>query len=122
MGFYQLMLSSVLLNVTANIMLKKGLNLMGGISGEKAKILPDLVKAVTSPLIFLGMIIYGISFFISLRVVSQSDLSRVYPMFATLVFLFTLIGSYFILKENISILRITGMIIMLLGIFVVAKS
>lgn len=122
MGFYKLMLTSALLNVTANILLKKGLNLIGGISGDKAKILSDSIKAVSSPLIFLGLVIYGLSFFISLRVLSQKDLSLVYPLFATLVFLFTTIGSFFILKENISIPRIIGMIVMLVGIFIVAKS
>ncbi len=122
MGFYKLMLSSVLLNVTANILLKKGLTLIGGISGEKTKILSDSIKAINNPLILLGLFIYGLSFFISLRVLSLKDLTLVYPLFATLIFLFTTIASFLILKEHISFLRIIGMVIMLLGIFIVVKS
>lgn len=122
MGFYKLLLASSLLNVTANILLKNGLNNMGGISGEKTKIIPDLLKAALNPPILLGMMVYGISFFISLRVLSQRDLSIVYPLFASTIFLLTTIGSFLILKEHISIIRIFGMIIMLLGIFIVTKS
>ena len=122
MGFYRLLITGSLLNVMANILLKKGLNNMGGISGEKAKILPDLFKAAINPPILLGMVIYGVSFFVSLRVLSQKDLSIVYPLFASSIFLFTTLGSFFILKESISILRVIGMVVMLVGIFIVAKS
>lgn len=121
MGFFQLLLTSVFINVTANILLKKGVIQAGGISGHKEHLIAEILKVATSPLVVLGLVLYGTSFMIWLRILSFNDLSRAYPIFATIVFLLTTLGSMFFLKENISIIRIFGMIIMLVGIYLVAR-
>jgi len=122
MNFIQLLLTSVFLNVTGNILLKKGVTSFGGISGAKANLIGDFSKAVVSPFIIGGIILYGISFFIWLRVLSFNDLSRAYPIFISFVFLFTTAGSALILKESITIMRLLGAAIIILGIYIVAKS
>lgn len=122
MGFIQLLLVSVLFNVTANILLKKGVTTIGGISGEKARLIQELSRAAFSPFIIVGLALYGLSFLIWLRVLSFNDLSRSYPIFATIVFMLTTIGSSIFLKETITFSRIVGIAIMLVGIFIVARS
>jgi len=122
MGFFQLLLVSVTFNVTANILLKKGVLAFGGISGQKANLIPELLKAIATPYLWIGLTLYGMSFLIWLRVLTFNDLSRAYPIFATIVFLTTTVGSMIFLKENISILRVIGMVIMLAGIYIVARS
>lgn len=122
MGFYHLLVISVTFNVTANILLKKGVVAFGGLSGEKAKILLELSRAVLNPFVIIGLSLYGLSFLIWLRVLTFNELSKSYPIFATCVFLLTTLGSMKFLSEDISITRILGMIIMLIGIFVVARS
>src|SRR3990172_11188427 len=112
MGFLRLLIVSVTLNVTANILLKKGVMSFGGISASKAELLTSLTKAAFSPFIIGGLVLYGLSFVIWLRVLSFNDLSRAYPIFASIVFLLTTLGSVIFLKENVSLLRIAGMIIM----------
>src|SRR3989344_8913188 len=119
MSFVQLLLTSVLLNVTGNILLKKGVTAMGGVSGEKAKLFAELTKAALSPQILIGLALYGCSFVIWLRVLTFNDLSRSYPIFASIVFLLTTVGSVLFLKESVSPLRILGTIIILSGIFIV---
>lgn len=122
MGFYKLLFISVLFNVTANILLKKGVISFGGISGQKTKIFLELSKAAANPLIIVGLALYGLSFVIWLRVLTFNDLSKSYPIFATCVFLLTTLGSLKFLGEQISLMRIAGIAIMLLGIFVVSRS
>ena len=122
MNFFVLLVTSVALNVSANVFLKKGVTAFGGISGKGNSIAADLLKAATSPYIILGQAFYGLSFLLWLRVLSFNDLSKAYPIFASFVFLFTTIASFFILKENISALRIVGILVILFGIIVVAKS
>ncbi len=122
MGFYQLLVISVTLNVTANILLKKGVISFGGVSGEKAKVLLELSKAALNPLILIGLVLYGLSFMIWLRVLTFNDLSKSYPIFATCVFLLTTIGSVSFLNEQITLLRIAGIAVMLIGIFIVSRS
>jgi len=120
-SFFKLLLTSVLFNVTANILLKTGVKSFGGISGQKAKLVEELTKAAFSPFIISGLVLYGLSFVIWLRVLSFNDLSRAYPIFATVVFLLTTLGSAIFLKENVSSARIVGIIIMLVGIYIVAR-
>lgn len=122
MSFFQLLITSVFLNVTGNFLLKKGVLVIGGISGEKAKLIQELSSAAMSPFIIGGLFLYGFSFIIWLRVLTIADLSRAYPIFATIVFLLTTIGSAVFLKENISLLRVIGIIIMICGIFIAARS
>ena len=102
MSFFQLLLTSVVFNVTANILLKTGVTRAGGISGHKEKLISDLTNVIFNPLIIIGLGLYGLSFLIWLRVLTFNDLSRSYPIFAAIVFLFTTIGSIIFLKENIT--------------------
>ena len=122
MSFIQLLITSVIFNVTANILLKTGVTKIGGISGQKTLLSTELAKAALSPFIIFGLMLYGLSFIIWLRVLSFNDLSRAYPIFASLVFLLTTIGAVRFLGENITITRIVGIVVILLGIYIVAKS
>jgi multidrug transporter EmrE-like cation transporter len=122
MSYVQLLITSVILNVTGNFLLKNGVLSIGGISGEKAKLIAELTKAGLSPFIISGLALYGLSFLIWLRVLTISDLSRSYPIFATMVFLLTTVISIILFKENVSFLRVAGIIIMLTGIFIVARN
>lgn len=122
MSFFQLLITSVIFNVTANILLKKGVTSFGGISGAKTNLIPDLIRAATTPYIWIGLSLYGLSFLIWLRVLSFNDLSRAYPIFATIVFLLTTVGSIRFLNEGVSPTRIIGIVIMLVGIYIVARS
>jgi len=121
-NFYALLLTSVTFNVTANILLKKGVLSFGGLSGNLTKLFLELSKAAINPFILIGLGLYGLSFLIWLRVLTFNDLSRAYPIFATIVFMFTTIGSIKFLNEDISLLRVIGIAVMLLGIFIVARS
>ena len=122
MEFYKLLLASVLINVTGNVLLKKGVVSFGGVSGEKSKLILEISKAAVNPLVLSGLFLYSISFLIWLRVLTFNDLSKSYPIFASFVFLLTTIGSARFLNESITSMRVVGMIIMLFGIFIVARS
>ena len=120
-NFYTLLLISVIFNVTANILLKTVVTKTGGISADTTQLLSNLLKVAFNPYLILGLTLYGFSFLIWLRVLTFNDLSRSYPIFATIVFLLTTIGSAIFLNENVSLLRVLGICIMLFGIFLVAR-
>lgn len=121
-NFYALLLISVTFNVTANILLKTAVVKTGGVSAEATQILTNIAKVAFSPYLIIGLTLYGLSFLIWLRVLTFNDLSRSYPIFATIVFLFTTIGSIKFLNEDVSLMRIAGIAIMLVGIFIVART
>ena len=113
---------SVFSNVTANILLKKGVIDFGGISGEKTKFVAEISRAVFNPFILAGLFLYGFSFLVWLRVLTFNDLSKSYPIFASIVFLLTTAASARFLNESVSLTRMIGIAIMLIGIFIVARS
>lgn len=122
MSFLQLLIISVTCNVTANILLKTGVTKLGGITLAKTDLIAEFLKVIFSPFIIGGLILYGISFILWLRVLSFNDLSRAYPIFVTFVFLLTTLGSARLLGESINSQRVIGMIIAIVGIYLIAQS
>lgn len=122
MSYIQLLILSVTCNVTANILLKLGVNKAGGFALSQNSIVSDLVKTALNPFLIGGLALYGFSFIIWLRVLTISDLSKSYPIFVTIVFILTTIGSVIFLKESVSVVRIAGIAILIAGVFLVARS
>ena len=122
MSFIQLLTLSVISNATANLLLKAGVQKLGGFTLEKANLVADLIRAATSPFIVGGLVLYGFSFVLWLKVLTTNDLSRSYPIFVTFVFILTAVGSAKLFGENISALRVIGMAIAIIGIYVIART
>ena len=122
MNFIQLLTLSVISNATANLLLKAGVQKLGGFSLEKANLFAELLRAATNPFIAGGLILYGFSFVLWLKVLTTNDLSRSYPIFVTFVFILTTVGSAKLFGENVSAIRIIGMIIAIIGIYVIART
>lgn len=122
MTFIQLLTMSVISNATANLLLKGGVQRLGGFTLDKTNMVNELVKAVFNPYIIGGLMLYGFSFVLWLKVLTTNDLSRSYPIFVTFVFILTTVGSAKFFGENISLLRIAGMIIAIVGIYVIART
>lgn len=104
------------------MLLKGGVEKLGGVTLSKTNLFSDLLKAATSPFIIVGIILYGLSFILWLRVLTTNDLSRVYPIFVTCVFILTTIGSAKLFGEHISMLRITGLLVAIFGIYLIART
>ena len=122
MSFIQLLVTSVIFNTSANMLLKTGVEKLDGFTLTKANLVSDLIRATTSPFILGGLLLYGLSFVLWLKVLSTNDLSKVYPIFVTFVFLLTTIGSARLFGEHISMLRVAGLSIAIVGIYLIARS
>ena len=122
MSFIQLLIVSVIFNTSANMLLKAGVEKLGGFTLSKTNLVSDLIRAITNPFIVAGLILYGLSFILWLKVLSTNDLSKVYPIFVTFVFILTTIGSAKLFGEHISELRIVGLAIAIVGISLIARS
>ncbi len=71
--------------------------------------------------VLLGIFIYFVSLGIYLTALSSGELSVVYPIFAS-SFIFVLIISAALLGEKINAFRITGVLLIVLGIALVAST
>lgn len=76
---------------------------------------------ILNPYILGGGIIYVIATFLWIYILSKEDLSRVYPMQSLCYILGALVG-VMIFNENISSLKLIGLMMIICGAFVVSIS
>ncbi len=82
----------------------------------------DLILAVAgSPLVWTGLMIYGLSVAVWLWILSKVDLSLAYP-FVGVSFIVVMLFGAFLLQETISPLRMVGTMLITLGCILVARS
>jgi len=79
----------------------------------------DILGTLKNPKILLGLAGYATGFGIYLIALSHSQLSIVFPIFAS-SFIFVTIISAIRLKEKVSIIRIAGVLIIFFGIVIIA--
>lgn len=105
---------SVLLNVLGQFSIKYGVNNFGDIDLSK-NIFKVLLKLIFYPYIILGLIIYGIGSIFWILALSKNDLSFAYPLLS-IGYIIILIISYLFLKEEITFIKIFGVILISFGI------
>lgn len=116
-----LILLAVVFNTAAQIALKLGMNQIGEFIFHWTNIIPIVLKVIMSPWIVLGTIIYVGSLGVWLMVLSRAPVSIAYPM-SSLGYVTSAIVAYYLLGENLSILRIIGILVILIGVYMVAKT
>lgn len=116
-----LILFTVVLSACAQLALKLGVSNPHMNSALEAGIVDGVTAALFSPLIWLGLTIYGVSVAMWLWVLSKVDLSVAYP-FVGVSFLVTMAFGFFLLNENVTMTRIAGTLLIGVGCVLVARS
>lgn len=116
-----LILLGVMLNAGAQLLLKAGVSRIGALDFQFNNLLPMSWQMLTNLPIILGLCAYGVSVVVWLAVLSRADVSMAYPM-VSLGYIVTAIAAYFLFTEPLSILRVTGIFVILLGVFMIARS
>lgn len=115
-----LLLGSVLATAGSQALLKAGVTAALGPNND-ASLLTKLYLLSLSPLVVLGLTIYGLAAITWLFVLSKFDLSFAYP-FVGLGFLFTAAAAYFFLGEPMPPLRMLGTFLVAAGCILVGVS
>lgn len=116
-----LILFTMLLNAAAQMLLKAGMNRIGFFSFSWANVGPIAWQVVTNPFIMTGIFIYVISISAWLAVLSRVDVGVAYPL-TSLAYILTAIAGYYYFGEPLSFARILGIIIILIGVYLVAQT
>ncbi|BAH06396.1 SMR family transporter [Clostridium kluyveri] len=115
-----LILISVFLGAMGQVLVKYGaVNLE--LNFTIKYLLPSIFNILKNMPVMLGIISYGLSFLIWIKVLSKVELSYAYPM-VSLGYVITMMFSYFVFKENISLIRILGVVFIILGVVLVSRS
>lgn len=115
-----LIIVSVLLGSIGQVILKIGANKLGTLALLPQTLIADLFRMIRVPEIFLGLILFGASFVLWVKVLTNSDLSYAYPM-VSLGYINIIILSYFLFKEPFTTTKIIGIALIIFGVIVLNK-
>ena len=111
-----------LLTATGQIALKAGVS-----SPALASLLSTagtgefILRAAITPLVILGLLLYGASTVLWLVVLARADVSYAFPL-VSLGFIFTTLYAHFALHEVLTTGRLTGIALIVLGVICVVRS
>ena len=111
----------VFLNAMAQLLLKAGMTHIGHFEFSVANLLPIGIKVALSPSIITGLFFYVLSVVIWLLVLSRVQVSYAYPMLSV-GYIINAFAAYLLFGEPLSILRMTGIFIIMTGVYLVAQS
>ncbi|WP_294180535.1 SMR family transporter [uncultured Clostridium sp.] len=115
-----LILVSVFLGAIGQVLVKYGaVNLQ--LDFTLKYILPSILCILKNIPVMLGIISYGLSFLLWIKVLSKVELSYAYPM-VSLGYVITMFFSYFIFKENITFIRVLGVGFIIIGVILISRS
>ncbi|WP_066269316.1 SMR family transporter [Hydrogenophaga palleronii] len=112
-----LALFCVLLSSAAQLAMKRGMAASGATSA--ADVGSTYLQALGSPLVWLGLVLYGASAVLWLWVLSRLDVSVAYPL-VSLGFVVTLALGVWWLGEPFSWLRVAGCTLIVVGVSLLA--
>lgn len=117
-----LILLSVAIAATAQLVLKHGMNQVGEIGRAQVRSpAQTILRAAQIPTVWLGLALFGMSAAIWLVVLSRASLSFAYP-FASITYVLILLADKFILKQEIPGLRWAGVAFIATGIILVSRT
>ncbi len=116
-----LMLLTDICESAAQALMKMGLNKTGIDNVTFANLTEFVVKGATSGYIWLGILIFLINFFMWITVLSRIDLSIAYPV-SSFSYILVPILAMISLHEVVNPLRWVGIVLIIAGVYLVAKS
>lgn len=109
---------SVISGAVGQLLMKKAMKSVGLINAINFRL---ILRIMLNPLIIAGLFLYAIALFLWLIVLSKLELSYAAPLYS-ISYIFIAILSFIFLKESVTILRILGILIICLGVFVITKT
>jgi drug/metabolite transporter (DMT)-like permease len=116
-----MILISVTLAAVAQLTLKEGVNQVTDSSGSITLTGASIKTVITTPFVWGGLLLFGLSAVVWLWVLSRASLSFAYP-FAALTYLFIVLVDRFWLDEVVPPLRWGGVAFIMTGIVLVSRT
>ena len=104
---------------SSNLLLRAGIDRAQGFELSPDQLLRCLRSLAAQPLFDLGFVLLGLAALAWFRIVSAETLSTAYPLFISLVFVFVTLGAAVLFRESISLRKLGGLGVILIGIFLV---
>ena len=116
-----LILLGVLLNAAAQLLLKAGMNKIGHFDFTFNNVIPIAFKVMLNGPIMAGLVAYVVSVGVWLLVLSRVQVSYAYPMLS-IGYIVNAIAAYYLFGESLTIMRITGIGVIIIGVYLISRT
>ena len=116
-----LILSGVLLNAVAQLLLKAGTNAVGHFAFEAGNIIPVSLKLAMQPYIVGGIVCYVVSLVVWIMALSRVPVSIAYPMLS-IGYAINAFIAYHWFGEPLSAQKLLGIGLIIIGVVLVTRS
>lgn len=118
---FALVLTGVLLNAVAQLALKASVSDTGIISLDMPSLLSSAGSLATNLWLWLGLICYAISVVVWILALSRVDVSIAYPMLS-IGYIVNAVAAWHLFDEPMNIGKVIGIGIIIVGVYVLARS
>ena len=118
---FSLLMTGVLLNAGAQLLLKAGTNSVGVFEFSRDNIVPIGWKLATEPHIVGGLGCYVISVAVWIMALSRVEVSIAYPLLSV-GYVVNAIAAWYLFGEAVTTMRMAGIGIIIVGVCVVTRS
>ena len=116
-----LVLTGVLLNAVAQLLLKAGSGALAGIELRAANAMAIAGRLVLNPPIIAGLVCYAVSVVVWILALSRVEVSVAYPMLSV-GYVVNAVAAWWLFGESLSATRIAGIGVILIGVWLVART
>jgi multidrug transporter EmrE-like cation transporter len=110
-----------MLNAVAQLALKAATLRMGPVSLLPGELSSTLMRAGLQPFIWVGLACYGVSVVVWVAALSRTEVSLAYP-FLSLGYLVNAVAAWYLFGENLSVQRMLALAVIVLGVWLLARS
>ena len=118
---FSLILTGVLLNAAAQLLLKAGTNAIGHFDFQLDNVLPIGLKLAFEPHIFGGLCCYVVSVVIWIMALSRVPVSIAYPMLS-IGYIVNAFAAAYLFGESITIHKLLGIGCIIIGVYWVTRT
>ncbi|MDX8380421.1 MAG: EamA family transporter [Gallionella sp.] len=118
---FSLILTGVMLNAAAQILMKSGTNAIGHFDFSVANILPIGWKLATEWHILIALCCYVISVVVWVLALSRVQVSIAFPLLS-MAYIVTAVAAWYLLGEALSMTKIVGIGVIILGVVIISRA
>jgi multidrug transporter EmrE-like cation transporter len=118
---FGLILVGVLLNAAAQLLLKAGVSQVGTIEFNLSQAWPVATALLRSFYVPLGLVCYAVSVVVWIMALSRVPVSVAYPMLS-IGYIVNAFAAWFLFAESLSAQKLLGIGVIIVGVYLVARS
>jgi len=118
---FAFLLTGVLLNAAAQLLLKAGTNVLGVLTLTRDNWLDTLTRMATQGYFVAGAMFYAVSIVVWILGLSRVPVSVAYPMLS-LGYVVNAIAAHYLFGESVSLSRWLGIGFIIVGVWLIARS